>query len=138
MRGLRISRPLLALMLAACSGTAAREQLQSSGSRDAIVIRGDQMSGTVLQAIAINVPAARITTPSGQCPRIIFRGNVSMHNQPNPSIYIDGTQMADTCILNTLSSHDIERVEVYPSGNSPDATIRRNPAGVIAIYRRRE
>jgi hypothetical protein len=101
------------------------------------VIPSSEISGNVLQAIRTRIPAARIST-AGMCPRIEFRGARSMTNQPDPSVYVDGTLMGDTCALTAVSGGDVDRVEVYPSGETPHATVRRNPSGVILIFRRRE
>ena len=61
-----------------------------------------------------------------------------MNHQPQPTVYIDGTLLSDTCALTSVSPNDLDRVEVYTSGDTPYATIRRNPAGVIIVYRKRE
>ena len=109
-----------------------------AGNTNAIVIRNAQMTGTVLQSLRTHVPAVRIIANTGECPRIIFRGDLSALQRRDPSIYVDKTLMGDTCILNTILAQEIDYIEVYPSGHVSDGTIRRNPAGVILIYRRTE
>jgi hypothetical protein len=123
--------------MAACAGRASQPNTDQPSSGSAIIIRGADISGNALQAIRTRIPSIRVSD-SGGCPQIAFRGNVSFQNQPNPTVYIDGTLIADTCALTSVSSTELDRVEVYTSGDTPYASIRRNPAGVIIIYRRRE
>lgn len=108
-----------------------------AGNASAIVIRSNEISGSALQAIRTRIPSVRIST-DGPCPRITFRGNLSLNNPRDPTVYIDGTLVADTCALTMVTGADVDRIEVYPSGDTPDATLQRNPAGVIIVYRRRE
>jgi hypothetical protein len=79
-----------------------------------------------------------ISEGGGQCPRIQFRGQSSIQNEPQPSIYVDGTLMLDTCIITQMSSMEIDFIEVYPSGFSSRPGVQRNPGGVIYIQRVRE
>jgi len=76
-----------------------------------------------------------VTYPTNDCPRIMFRGRTSGRNQGNPSVYVDGTLMHDTCILSQINVADVDRVEVFPSGNSSRGGISRNPAGLILVFR---
>ena len=117
------------------AGDAPESDGPSNGN--AVIIRASEISGGVLQAIRTKIPSVRVATGAG-CPQIAFRGNLSFNNQPNPTVYIDGTLLADTCALTTVSANELERVEVYTSGDTPYPSIRRNPAGVIIVYRRRE
>ena len=83
------------------------------------------------------IPAMMVTYPSNDCPRIMFRGRTSGRNQGNPSVYVDGTRMQDTCILSQINVADVDRVEVLPSGDTSRAGIQRNPAGLILVFRLR-
>ena len=134
------TRTLFALLLLAggCASTTADNPATKAGNTNAIVIRNAAISGSVLEAIRTHVPAARITTDRSQCPRIVFRGELSALQRRDPSVYIDRTLMGDTCILNSILAQDVDYLEVYPSGLVSDGTIQRNPAGVIIIYRRKE
>ncbi len=126
------------LLLAGCAGTTADNPATKAGNTNAIVIRNAQISGSALEAIRTHVPAARIITERGQCPLIIFRGEMSALQRRDPSVYVDRTLLGDTCILSSILAQDIDYIEVYPSGLVRDGTIQRNPAGVILIYRRKE
>lgn len=129
---------MLLSILGCASAQSAEQPTSSSAGNNAIVIRNAQISGSVLEALRTHIPSVRITTPTGECPRIIFRGDLSGIVRRDPSIYVDKTLMGDTCILNSILAQDVDYIEVYPSGQVADAAIRRNPAGVIVIYRRKE
>lgn len=104
----------------------------------AIVVRGSELpTGTLLDALRSRVPTMTVATRTGECPRIMFRGPRSIRNQGNPSVYVDGTLMLDTCVLSQISTYDVDYVEVYPSGNSSRAGIQRNPFGIIIVSRQR-
>jgi hypothetical protein len=135
MRTLAFSPVVLCCVLAACS-TRQPSEKQAAANSSAVIIPGSEITGSALSAIRTRIPAARIST-SGTCPRIEFRGARSLNNQPDPSVYIDGTLMGDSCALNSIFGGDIERIEVYPSGDTPHANIRRNPSGIILIFRLR-
>jgi hypothetical protein len=129
---------LLAATTAACasgspSTTSTSERIPD---KSAIVVKGSDLSGNLLDALRYRVPSMRVSTPSGECPRIVFRGIRSIRNQANPTVYLDGTRMSDTCILNQLSTNDIDFVELYPSGNAARSSYERNPFGLILIFRR--
>lgn len=113
----------------------------SNGGNDtgsAIIIQGSQLSGNLLHGLRSHIPGMRVTTPAGQCPRILFRGELSARGHGNPTVYVDGVMMIDTCILNEISTNDVERVEVYVGGNSPYGNLQRNPFGIIFIVRQKE
>ena len=126
-------------MLAACAGSksATETSTASPSNSSGIVIRGSEVSGTVLNALRTRIPSIRITS-TGNCPRVAFRGALSVSNQPDPSIYVDGTLMSDMCVLTSINGQDVDRIEVYASGDTPYPTIRRNASGVILIFRRKD
>jgi hypothetical protein len=131
------ARLLLCCVLVGCAGQRAADNTNDTMTRPGLVIKGTEMSGSAISALQTRMPSARINT-RGQCPQIIFRGDLSVRNPSNPSVYVDGTLMGDTCVLNSIYAQDIDRVEIYPSGNTPYSTIQRNASGVILIFRRRE
>jgi hypothetical protein len=129
---------VLLLGLAGCrtSGGGGTAAPGSDGSM--IQIDGSELSrGTLLDAIRIRVPAMLVTDRSGQCPLVMFRGQRSMTTQDNPSVYVDGTLMSDTCALQQISVTDVRSVEVYPGGLASRPGIRRNPFGIIMVFRNR-
>ena len=126
----------LALGCGATRNEPAAPRPASDGS--AIVVRGSDLSGTLLDGLRVRVPTMMVSNQSGGCPNIMFRGPQSIRNQANPSIYVDGTLMVDTCILTQITASDVERVEIFPSGGTSRPGIRRNPFGVIMVFRVRE
>ena len=123
--------------LAGCSAARTEPRASAATSANAIVIQGTEMTGTILNTLRTRIPSMRVGSDGGRCPRIAFRGDLSARNQPPPSIYIDGTLTADTCVLDMVPGHEVERIEVYTSGDTPHSEIRRNSSGIVLIYRRR-
>jgi hypothetical protein len=112
-----------------------QEVVERPRDSSAIVVRGSELSGNLLEGLRSRIPTMTVTTPSGECPRIVFRGPRSIRNQGNPTVYVDGTLMRDTCVLYQISATDIDYVEVYPSGISSHPGVQRNPFGLILVYR---
>ena len=110
----------------------------TAGERNATVIPGNEVGSGVLQALRTRIPSVRIVTGTTRCPHIIFRAEKSFRNQGDPSVYIDGTRMIDTCSLLDISPTDIDHIAVYVSGSTPYPAVERNPNGLILIFRRRE
>ena len=120
----------------ACGGVLSRQNDDSPApDGSAIVVRGSQLSGTLLDGLRSRIPTMTVYTPPGECPHIVFRGQRSMRSQGDPSVYVDGTLMGDTCGLSQIFAGDVERVEIYPSGNTSRAGIQHNPFGLILIFR---
>lgn len=109
----------------------------TSGASGAQIIRGSDLSGTVLDGLRGRVAGMTVTTRPGECPLITLRGPRSSSARSNPSIYVDGTLMRDTCILAQIPSIDVDYVEVYAGGSSGRAGIGRNPYGLILVFRHR-
>lgn len=125
----------LLLLLAACGATTPDQQEGSRDGASVTIVRGSEMSGTLLEGLRTRVPTMRVYTNTGTCPQIVLRGIRSGRNQGNPSIYVDGALMADTCILQQILASDVDRVEIYMGGNAPNIGLPRNPFGFILIYR---
>ena len=138
-RSARAGALLLTAAVMAASACRTRAAGEGGGAPDGsvILVEGSELSGTVLDGLRIRVPAMLVTERPGQCPLIIFRGQRSAAAQGNPSLYVDGTLMSDTCLLSQMSTSDVRSVEVYPSGITSRAGIQRNPFGVILVFRNR-
>ena len=54
-----------------------------------------------------------------------------------PSVYVDGTHVGDTCILEALDAREVDRVEVYPMGVTNRPGYPGNNAGLILVFLRR-
>ena len=131
---------VLVAALASCSSSrrSAAPTDEVAPDKSAIVVRGSELSGNLLDALRFRVTSMRVSTGGGNCPQIMFRGIRSIRNQANPTVYVDGTRMVDTCILTQISSSDVDYVELYPSGNTNRTSYDSNPFGLILVFRRNE
>jgi hypothetical protein len=120
-----------------CGGGTSTGTRASSPSGSATVIQGSEMSGNLLQSLRNRVPSMAVSERSGECPRISFRGQRALEHRP-PTVYVDGAMMLDTCILNQISSSEVDYVEVHPNGLTGRPGVQSNPSGVILVFRVRE
>ena len=128
----------LALLLVAGTGCGGSRGGASSGDierRGSGTILRFGTSGPLLEAISARMPTMRIVYPPGECPQIFFRGMRTIRSAGRPSVYVDGTLVQGTCILSQLSASEVDRVEVYPGGESVQPGVSANPAGVILVFR---
>jgi hypothetical protein len=82
------------------------------------------------------VPNFRVQNHANACPEITLRNHVSFSGVVNPLVYVDGTLSTDTCILESLRSGDVERVEVYPLGFTTRPGYGRHAHGLILVFMR--
>jgi hypothetical protein len=133
---MKIVWPLLALsVLSAACGTTAGTTAESVPDTPAIVVRGTDMSGTLLDGLRARVPTMRVRIERNTCPLITLRGHRSSQRQGNPSVYVDGTLMTDTCILQLIASSDVDFVEIFPGGATAPGATQRSPYGTIFVHR---
>lgn len=110
-----------------------------SFERGAVILTGRALeagAGSVLAAMGGRVPNFRVRRQTGQCPAITLRNNVSFQQLANPHVYVDGTRTADTCILESLRTEDVERVEVYPQGFTTRPGYGTHAPGLILVFMR--
>jgi hypothetical protein len=110
-----------------------------SMEKGAIILAGPALKdgpGTVLAAMSGKVPNFRVRRHTGQCPEITLRNQVSFQAVSNPHVYVDGTRTADTCILESLRTEDVERVEVYPQGFTTRPGYGTHAHGLILVFMR--
>ncbi len=122
----------IACARATTGSTSPREERGS-----AIVLTASDLGsgGTaLLEALERRIPQMRVQRTGVRCPRINLRGQRSITTSSNPRLYVDGTLMGDTCILNQLSVGDVERVEIYPGATSTPG-YESNPNGMILVFR---
>lgn len=132
--------PLL-FLLCACS-SAHRSGGAPPGQRPdgATVLTRSELnrrSGDLLSALASGLPQIRVERRSATsaCPVLTLRGDRTILGERNPLVYVDGTEMNDTCILAQLRVDDVERVEIYPGGISARPGTRAHAAGLILVFR---
>lgn len=129
---------IVVAVTAACSSSGGGGASEPSSTGAATVVRGSELGTNLLAGLRARVPGMSVSYPQGECPRIIFRGVRSVTNQGNPTVYVDDTRMLDTCILTQIPSSDVDYVEVFPSGNTMQPGIERNPFGLLMVYRVRQ
>src|SRR5687768_17470274 len=110
----RFVMSILLLVVAGCAGGHASPGAAAAPSTSGTVIKGSELGGNLLESMRGRVGAMTIGYPPNACPAITFRGARSIRNQANPDVYVDGTRMLDTCILQQISANDIDFIEVYP------------------------
>lgn len=126
--------------LTACA-TGARSGNDDVGRRSGsgTVLSGEALldgQGSVLDAMRGKVPNLKIQRFHGQCPHVALRNDATLQTVVSPQIYVDGTRALDTCILESLRSRDVRRIEVYPSGVSGRPEYPSHPYGLILVFLR--
>ena len=137
---------VLSLLLAACASQRFSEDLEPAGLEGGVEIQGgatvisgvtlENETGSVLDALVGRVPNLRIRRISGDCPQINLRTSVSFESVTNPQVYVDGTQIADTCILESLLAQNVELVEIYPMGVTSRPGYATHSHGLILVFLR--
>ncbi|MBI4419411.1 MAG: hypothetical protein HY560_01185, partial [Gemmatimonadetes bacterium] len=112
---------LLCAVIGCGGGQISGQGIDPAPEGPGIVVRGSELTGNLLDGLRVRVPTMSVAYPVGECPRIVFRGQRSLRNQGNPSVYVDGTLMGDTCGLTQILASDVDHVEIYPSGNTARA-----------------
>jgi hypothetical protein len=91
---------------------------------------------SLLDALRQRLPNMQVER-TADCPAVYLRGRSTIMSASYPGIYVDGTEAVNTCILQSLSTPDLARVEVYPFGVTQRPGYRSNPYGLILIFTRR-
>lgn len=144
---MRAPVPWLAAMLAASCATfgggreeaAAADEQGVRFDRGAVVLTGRALedgSGSVLGAMTGKVPNLRVQHSGQGCPEITLRSYVSYVGIANPHVYVDGTRATDTCVLESLRTIDVQRVEVYPQGFTRRPGYGTHAPGLILVFMR--
>lgn len=135
------------LFVAACGslrgGTRDDRSADDGVSRDdgAIILTGRALtdgSNNILAALRGKVPNLRvIRNVRNECPQISIRNRVNFQGyRVNPHVYVDGTRATDTCILESLRSSDVQRIEVYPQGFTNRPGYGSHAEGLILVFMR--
>ena len=136
---------LLAVVLAqaACAshrtgrGTEVKDGV--SFEKGAVFLSGSALGdgpGSVMAAMMGKVPNFRVRRLGNECPQITLRNSVTFQGVVNPHVYVDGTRATDTCILESLRTEDVERVEVYPQGFTTRPGYGTHAHGLILVFMR--
>lgn len=128
---------LLLVAAAACSQRNRAATSSASPRGGATVVQGSDLmsrSGNLLEALRGRVSNMRVDRMQGRCPVITLRGQKTIIGSTDPTIYIDGTRMGDTCSLDQVQVVSVERVEVYAGGISPPPGYAPAANGTILVF----
>ena len=139
-----VALPLIALVLAACQtaqfpGGQRRPSTGIDHRDGAIILTGRALTygrGSVLGAMEGKVPNLKIRRTARACPEINIRNQMAFQRRIQPHVYVDGTLSVDTCILESLRSHDVQSVEVYPQGFTKRPGYATHAHGLILVFMR--
>ena len=92
--------------------------------------------GSIVAALTGKVPNFRLQRTSGECPVIALRSAVSYTSTVNPHVYVDGVRATNTCVLTSIRTHDVSRVEVYPQGVTQRPGYGIHAHGLILVFMR--
>lgn len=132
-----------AAMLTGCAGHAAPNTRSAPAERDirsagdAIILSGNLLHGqsrSLLNLMKARVASIQIVDDQ-PCPDVYLRGRSTIITPSNPAIYIDGQRATNTCVLDMVNVLDLDRVEIYPSGD-PRGGYLSDPYGVILLFLR--
>jgi hypothetical protein len=134
----RVGLVLTTLSLAACFGGSRSAGLGNGPDRSSvsrIIIDVAELETppnlvTLIQSRVSNVQVRR----DGSCPDLEFRGRKSLVMRTPPGVYVNGQHALNTCILDMLNPHDIDLVEVYPSGVSNRPGYFSTAGGLILVF----
>lgn len=130
-------------LLAACGPLGVKNERQPGGGvameNGGLVLTGASLAdgrGDLLSTMMGKVPNLRVRRVKERCPQITLRNAVSYQSVVNPHVYVDGARATDTCILESLAAHDVDRVEVYPTGVTNRPGYGRHAHGLILVFMR--
>jgi hypothetical protein len=140
----RSALALLALLLAACAKHQPQDETADLEGgvevrEGAIVISGVTLqdeTGSIIDALVGRVPNFRVQRISGTCPNISLRTHVSFQSVTDPHVYVDGTRVGDTCVLDSLRAQNVELVEIYPMGFTTRPGYATHAHGLILVFLR--
>jgi hypothetical protein len=101
------------------------------------VIQGEELwatGGRLLDGLRGRVSTMTVARPAGACPQVQLRGQRTIMGPTRPEVYVDGTRMTDTCILDQIRAAEVKRVEIYPGGLSARAGYASSSNGLIVVF----
>jgi hypothetical protein len=109
--------------------------VDSSGARIFNAAELGRDGRSLLDVLRQRMPGIEVAL-TADCPAVYLRGRSTITTSSNPGVYVDGTEAINTCVLQSISTPDIHRVEVYPFGVTQRPGYRANPYGLILIFTR--
>lgn len=131
----RSAGPAIPGIPGAAAWTESVTQRSARAAQSGTVLSSSQLgSGSdVLEALESRIATMRVDRASSRCPRISLRGVRSLLGSSDPTVYVNGTRMANTCALSSIRPADVRRVEVYP-GVTGRPGYRPSPNGMVLIF----
>lgn len=90
--------------------------------------------GTLLAYLYGRVSGMQVDYSAFPCPAVQIRGRKSMFGSSDPVVYVDGARAANSCVLESLLTRDLSRVEVYPMGVTNKPGYEAHPNGLILVF----
>lgn len=131
---------LLAISTTGCGSGPAREvasvQPGNHGATGTVLSGRDlhEHGGTLLAFLYTRVSGMVVDFAQQPCPRVQLRGRKSLIGSTDPVVYVDGARTANSCVLEMLSTRDLDRVEIYPMGVSNRPGYEAHPNGLILVF----
>ena len=131
---------LLAVSTIGCGSGPAREiasvQPSNHGATGTVLSGRDlhEHGGTLLAFLYTRVSGMSVDFAQQPCPRVQLRGRKSLIGSTDPIVYVDGARTANSCVLEMLSTRDLDRVEIYPMGVSNRPGYEAHPNGLILVF----
>jgi len=132
------------LLLSGCAAlkNPSRSSRTEGGIRNengATIISGralDDQRGSLLDTMEGRVPGMQIQRHPDRCPDVALRSHIPLNSPISPQVYVDGTRTSDTCILNQLTTDNVESIEIYPMGVTMRPGYATHAHGLILIFLR--
>ena len=132
------------LLLSGCAAlkNPSRSSRTEGGIRNengATIISGralDEQRGSLLDTMEGRVPGMQIQRHPDRCPEVALRSHIPFNSPINPQVYVEGTRTSDTCILNQLTTDNVESIEIYPMGVTLRPGYATHAHGLILIFLR--
>jgi hypothetical protein len=128
---------VLTLSAAGCGPTISPDEDEGRRiSSGGTVIEGEELRAggvRLLDGLRGRVSIMQVSHGGG-CPQVVLRGPRTIAGSTRPEVYVDGTRMTDTCILDQIRSAEVERVEIYAGGARAQGAYRSGPNGLIVVF----
>ncbi len=138
-RAVKVIGVLAATMTGGCLGTGRAAPRPADVPPSARVVWGKDLQGrggSLLSAMASRVGNLQVRY-SSNCPEIVMRGQKRIQGASYPRVYVNGSPVLNTCILDQLNPEDVERLELYPTGMTPRPGYFAGADGLILVFMRR-
>lgn len=107
------------------------------GGGSGFVLSGPSMwqhGGNLLSYLQGRISGMTVDQGADVCPKVTLRGQRSIFGNNDPVVYVDGARTANSCVLESLYTGDLRRVEVYPFGVSHRPGYEAHPNGLILVF----